>query len=110
MLMCLFNHLVMKKSLPIYYNLRKSLILPGLSAIVMGGTSFGIYHLFSFLFGKFMKSEYFINMFATMIAAMFAVFIYFVVLIKSGGANENDIMRFPKGSSIVRILKMVRIL
>ncbi len=110
MLMCLFNHLVMKKSLPIYYNIKKTLILPGISSLVMGGTSFGIYHLFSFLFGRFMKNEYFINLFATMVAAMFAVFIYFVVLIKSGGANENDIMRFPKGYSIVKILKAVRIL
>lgn len=110
MMMCLFNHLVMRKYLPISYNMKKSLILPSISAVVMGGSSFGVYHLFAFLFGKFMTSGYFINLFATMIAAMFAVFIYFAVLIKSGGANEADIRRFPKGSSIAKILKTIRIL
>lgn len=110
MLMCLLNHLVMKKSLPISYNMKKTLVLPGISAVVMGGTSFGVYHLSSFLLKKFMGGEYFINLFSTLIASFFAIFIYFVVLIKSGGANEDDIKRFPKGASIAKLLKILRIL
>ena len=76
----------------------------------MGAAAFGIYKLFEFVFGLFMGSPYFINLFSTLISVFFAAFIYFAVLIKSGGASEEDIRRFPKGSSIVSLLKKIRLL
>ena len=53
---------------------------------------------------------YFINLIATMIAVLAAVVVYFAVLIKSGGATEDDIKRFPKGASIARLLKKIKLL
>ncbi len=109
-MMCVLNNFFMKRSLEITYDIKKTYVLPIISAAVMGGAAFGIHYLFSMLFGLFVGSEYFTNLFAAMIAIIVAIIIYFVVLIKSGGASEDDIRRFPKGTSIVRVLKKTKIL
>jgi stage V sporulation protein B len=110
MMMCLLNNFVMKRHLPIKNDLKKTYLYPVVSSAVMGGTAFGIHKLFSLIFKQFVGSEYFVNLFSTLVAVLFAVFIYFVVLIKSGGASEEDIKRFPKGTSIVSLLKKIRVL
>ena len=110
LLMCILNNFFMKRSLEISYDIKKTYILPAVSAVVMGAAALGIYYLFSLIFGTFVGSEYFTNLFATIIAIIVAIIIYFVVLIKSGGASEEDIRRFPKGTAIVRILKKTKML
>ncbi|MBR1670477.1 MAG: polysaccharide biosynthesis protein [Butyrivibrio sp.] len=108
--MCILNHFVMVRNLPVQNDLKKTYLYPTVSSLVMGGAAFGIHFLFSYIFSFFVKSDYFVNLFSTLIAVLFAVFIYFVVLIKSGGASEEDIRRFPKGAGIVSIFKKIRIL
>ena len=101
---------VMRKYIPVANDIKKAYVLPAISAAIMGGAAYLIHFLFSLLFGKFMGSEYFVNLLATIIAILVAIFVYFIVLIKSGGASEEDIRRFPKGGSIASILKKLRIL
>lgn len=110
LLMCILNNFFMKRSLEISYDIKKTYILPIVSAVVMGGVAFGMYYLSAFLFGKFIGSEYFVNLFSTIVSIAVAIPIYFVVLIKSGGASEEDIKRFPKGASIAKILKRLRLI
>ncbi len=109
LIMCVLNNLVMKKHLPIVNDIKKTYLYPIISSVVMGGVAFGVYHLFALIFRQFVGSDYFVNLFSTLVAVAVAVPVYFVVLIKSGGATQDDIRRFPKGASIVRILKKVRI-
>ena len=110
LVMCILNNIVMKRNLPIVNDFKKTYLFPTVSSIIMGAAAFGIYKLFELLFGLFMGSPYFINLFSTLISVFFAAFIYFAVLIKSGGASEEDIKRFPKGSSIVSLLKKIHLL
>jgi stage V sporulation protein B len=110
LVMCLLNNFVMTRSLPVKYDLKKTYLFPIIASAVMGGAAFGIYQLFSLIFRQFVDSDYFVNLFSTAVAVLFAVFIYFLVLIRSGGASEEDIKRFPKGASIVSLLKKIRIL
>ena len=109
-LMCLLNNMVMRKHIPVFNDIKKTYVLPVISAVVMGVAAFLVHFLFSLLFGLFIGSDYFVNLIATAIAILVAIFVYFIVLIKSGGASEEDIRRFPKGTSIVRLLKKLRIL
>ncbi|MCR5670977.1 MAG: polysaccharide biosynthesis protein [Butyrivibrio sp.] len=109
-LMCLLNNFVMKRHIPIRNDFKKTYLIPVFASSVMGAGAFGVYGLFDFLIKKIIGGEYFPNLIATVIAVFVSVFVYFLVLIKSGGANEDDIRRFPKGSSIVSILKKIRIL
>ena len=109
-MMCLLNNFVMYRYLPIHNDLKKTYLFPSVSAIVMGIAAYIVYELFNLLFGLFIYSDYFANLFATMIAVVVAGFVYFVVLIKSGGATQEDIKRFPKGTAIVGLLKKIKLL
>ncbi len=110
LMMCILNNIVMKKHIPIKYDFRKTYLLPSISALVMGIVAFCVHMLFEKLFKMFVGSAYLCNLLATMIAVGIAMFVYFAVLIKSGGASEDDIKRFPKGVKIAQILKKLRIL
>ncbi len=110
LVMCLLNNFVMKRNLPIRNDFKKTYLLPTISSVVMGASAFGIYQLFALIFRQFVGSDYFVNLFAAMIAVFFGAFIYFAVLVRSGGASEEDIRRFPKGNSIVKILREIKIL
>ena len=126
-LMCILNNMVMRKHIRATYDFRKTYILPCISAIVMGIVAFCVHMIFDELFimllsnvvkpevieefgGLPRKMLYFSNLAATIIAVLVAMFVYFAVLIKSGGASEDDIKRFPKGVKIAQILKKIRIL
>lgn len=109
-MMCVLNNIFMHKYLPVYYDLKKTYLYPSVSALVMGVAAFGVYELFEFLFSFIISSKYFANLFATFVAVFVAAFVYFAVLIKSGGATEDDIKRFPKGTSIAGILKKIKLL
>lgn len=109
-IMCLLNNYVMQKNLPITYDLKKTYFLPIISSAVMGAAAYGVFKLFELIFKNFVGSYYFVNLFSTLVAVAAAVCVYFVVLIKSGGATEDDIRRFPKGVGIVNILKKIHLL
>ena len=100
----------MKRNLHINNDFKKTYLFPAISSLVMGAGAFLIHMLLSMLFALFVPGEYFVNLFATILAVLAAVLIYFTVLIKSGGATREDILRFPKGRSIVSALEKIRIL
>lgn len=109
-MMCVLNNIVMRKYIPLESEIKKTYILPIISAVVMGVVSFGLHRLIEFLIGFVLPSDYFANLIATFIAIIAAIFVYFVVLIKSGGASEEDIKRLPKGRSVALLLRKLRIL
>ncbi len=109
-MMCILNNVVMVKKLPITTDFKKTYILPVISSAVMGALAFGIYELAALLIGRTALGDYFVNLISTIIAVFAAVFVYFLILIKSEGASEEDIKRFPKGTAIAGLLKRIRIL
>lgn len=109
-MMCVLNNKAMKQNLHISYDLKKTYVMPVISSIIMGGVAYLVHMLLSIFFKLFIGSDYFINIFSTFLAVMVAVPVYFIVLIKSGGATREDILRFPKGASIVALLEKIRIL
>lgn len=109
-LMCLLNNLVMKRNLKIVNDFKKTYVFPIISSIAMGGVCYGIHFGINFVLKTLMGGEYFPNLIATAFSVLAGVFVYFLVLVKSGGASREDIMRFPKGRSIVSLLEKIRIL
>ncbi len=127
LLMCVLNAASLKKFIATTTNYKKTYLLPIASAVIMGGIAYLTYDFVVLIFygvnrlsGKivdpdfgfldYMYSNYFVNLFATIIAVAVAAFVYFAVLIRSGGATEAEIRKFPKGASIASILKKLRIL
>lgn len=109
LLMCILNNIVMKRSIAVSYDFRKTYALPVISAIVMGIVAFCIHMVFEKLFKLFL-GPYFSNLIATMIAVFIGAFTYFAVLIKTGGATREDILKFPKGAKIAGLLEKIRLL
>ena len=107
--MCILNNVVMTSNITVTYDFRKTYALPVISAMVMGIVAFCV-HLLSEMLFKLFLGPYFSNLIATMIAVFVGAFVYFAVLIKTGGASEDDIKRFPKGTKIAQILKKIRIM
>lgn len=107
--MCILNNIVMTSNIRVTYDFRKTYALPIISAMVMGIVAFCVHLIFEMLF-KLFFGPYFSNLIATMIAVFVGAFTYFAVLIKTGGASEDDIKRFPKGTKIVGLLEKIRLL
>ncbi len=127
LLMCVLNSVSLKKQISAPVNYKKTYLLPIASAVIMGGIAYLTYDLVvlisygasrvsglisdpEFGFLDYMYSNYFVNLIAALVAVAVAVFVYFAVLIRSGGATETEIKRFPKGATIASILKKLKIL
>ena len=128
LLMCILNSLSLKKYIVISNDIKKTYVLPIISSLVMGVTSWGTYQLISFVFyiieknsfastveesvtfNEYLFSNYFVNFSATFISIIVAVVVYFVVLIASGGASEDELKRLPKGHKAVGLFKKLKLL
>ncbi len=127
LLMCILNAASLKRYISTTTNYKKTYLLPIASSIIMGGVAYLTYDLVVLIifgikklsgaiadpeigFLDFMYSNYFVNLFASIIAIAVAAFVYFAVLIRSGGTTEAEIRKFPKGATIAAFLKKLRIL
>lgn len=97
LVMFILNHLAIRKFIGYKQELIKTFIIPLLVSVVMGGVSFGMYHLF-LLFLPVSTS--------CIIALLVAVVIYFIGMILLKGFRENELMRIPLlGRPLITLLK-----
>ena len=97
LVMFILNHLAIRKFIGYRQELNKTFIIPLIVSAVMGGVSFGIYHLFR-LFLPVTAS--------CIIALVVAVVIYFAGMIALKGFRESELMRIPVlGKTLVNLLK-----
>ena len=101
MIMCLLNGLALRKHLRYRQEIRRTFIVPVLSAILMGVISRVIYKvLFTILGGTS-----FAMLISLVIAVMIAVAVYFAALLAMKGLRERELLAFPKGHLLVKIAK-----
>ena len=110
LMMCVLNELSIAKYLRVRQDIVKMYLIPILSSIAMGGCAFGAYRLFSFLISKVLPREYFANLISVLIAIFVAVVVYAVGMVKTKGVTEDELLSFPKGNKIVRILRKVNLI
>jgi stage V sporulation protein B len=128
LLMCILNSMSLKKSITTNNDFKKTYVLPGIAAVVMGVFAFLSYVLVSFIaysigriqsigtvaaelkFADYMYTNYFVNLVSAMVAMIVAVIVYFVMLVKIGGASESEIRRIPKAYLLVNVMKKLRIM
>ncbi|WP_026669864.1 putative polysaccharide biosynthesis protein [Butyrivibrio sp. AE3006] len=110
LMMCVLNEVAIGRYLDVFQDYKKLYLLPGLSAAFMGIFAFLVYRLFDYLLGLFLGSDYFVN-FISVAAAMFvAVIVYALMMVKTKAVTEDELLSFPKGGSMVRLLKKVHIM
>ena len=80
----------------------KTFIIPVLCSLIMGAAAFGVYE------GLFKLTK--LMPVAFVFAFVIAVIVFAVSMLLLKGLEEEDIIKFPKGASLVRLFKKLNLL
>ncbi|MCR5686256.1 MAG: polysaccharide biosynthesis protein, partial [Lachnospiraceae bacterium] len=109
-LMCVFNHRSIQGTLELRGSSRHEVTAPLLASACMGIVSFLVYRGVSLLLGLFAVGEYLTNLIALLPALFIAVETYGLLIVRLGGVTEEELLMMPRGRSIVRWMRKLRIL
>lgn len=111
LLICILNWNAIYKILNYRQEVIKTFLLPAAASIIMGAAGLGIYRLlYALNFSAIGFSDNRSNLISTVIAIVFAVIIYLILLVLFGAVSEEEIKGFPKGHVLVNLLKKCHIL
>ncbi len=99
--MCILNGLAIKKYLRYRQEIRRTFVIPLISAIVMSIVSKIVYNVLYVVLGEGTVAL----CVALLVGVMLAVVIYFTVLLAMRGIRERELRAFPKGHLLVKIAK-----
>lgn len=106
LLIFVVNGVFLKKYLDYVPDVKNVFLKPLAFSLVMGAGAFLVYQLFDRVFA-FMGSAYFVNLFAALIAIVFAVALYFFLMLRSGTISESMVLGIPKGKKIAGLLRKI---
>ncbi len=101
-LMCMLNARSIRRYLRYRQEIRKTFVLPTISAALMGAAAYGTYRLVYRLCSN--------NLTGLMAAIMIAVIVYGVLLIKIGCVDEVELYGMPGGRKLVRVAHKLHLL
>jgi len=101
-IMCILNHSAIRRTTGYRQELKKTVLIPTISAAVMGVCAFGSYQLFHMA----CKS----NLLSTLLAIMIAVAVYGVLLIKLKCMNAEEMKQMPGGTRLLGICRKLRLM
>lgn len=101
-IMCFLNHLSIRKLLGYRQEIRKTFLIPTISAAVMGVVTFGIYKLI------FMVCK--INAIATLLSIAAAIVVYGVMLIVLKCMTIDELRQMPGGTRLIGVMKKLRLM
>ncbi|MBE5971907.1 MAG: polysaccharide biosynthesis protein [Lachnoclostridium sp.] len=102
LIMCLLNHWAIRRTIGYRQEIKKTFVIPTISAAVMGGCTFGVYKLIYMV----IKS----NAVATVFSIFVAVAVYGVLLIKLKCLDEEELRQMPGGTRLLGIFKKVHLM
>ena len=100
--MCLLNGRSVRKYLKYRQEWIRTYVIPLAASVLMGAAAYGVYHGLYFL----VKS----NAVCLVAAILAAVVIYFVLVIRMGGVREEELLRLPKGRSLLGLAKRLHLM
>ncbi len=102
LLVCILNWMSIAEILDYKQEIKTTFIIPAISALIMGGVSFGLYKLIYMILP--------VNAVAVIIAIIIAMIVYFAALLLLKGVSEEELSGFPKGDMLVRLAKKLTLL
>ena len=108
LLMCFLNSSALKKYSGFEQEIKKTFIIPAICSIFMGAAAFVIYFLLDHVL--IMIGGRIRNAIAFVIAFVIAVIVYAITLLLFKGLSEDEIRKFPKGTTIIRFAKKFHLL
>jgi len=102
LIMCVLNHWAIRRTIGYRQEIKKTFLIPTISAAIMGGCTFGVYKLFYMV----LKS----NALATIVSIFVAIAVYGVLLIKLRCLDEDEMRQMPGGTRLLGIFKKVHLM
>lgn len=102
LLLCIFNQITVRKALQYRQEVDKTFIRPLLASLLMGAVAYGVYEVVYYVCS--------INLVALSLAIVFAVALYFVLIISWKAVTEEELRSMPKGYMVIAIAKKLKIL
>ncbi|MBQ9505333.1 MAG: polysaccharide biosynthesis protein [Lachnospiraceae bacterium] len=99
--MCILNQIAIRRFLNYAQEIKRTFLVPFISAALMGVIVFGVYKLFALFAG---------NMLSTLISIVIGVGVYSIAIMKLGGVREAELKEMPGGGLILRITRIFHIL
>lgn len=113
LMMCIFNSLGVRKYLGYNQEIKKTFVIPAISALIMGILGYVFYEGIMTICGNFLLTllpARLVILACMMITIIFCVVIYFIAELKLGGVTEEELSGFPKGGSLIRLAKRLSLL
>ena len=101
LVMCILNGLSIRKHLRYTQEVKRTFIIPTISAAVMGLVCW----LVNLLFSMFLSVVP-----ATMLSILIGVIVYFVILIGLKGIKESELRNIPCGGAVVAVAKLLHLM
>ncbi|MCD8069315.1 MAG: hypothetical protein LUE87_10630, partial [Lachnospiraceae bacterium] len=95
----LLNQLDVKKALDCRIDFVHVYAKPGLSALAMGAAAWVVYHGIYFLLPS--------NVVCLAVSVVFAVVVYLVLLVVTGGLTEQTLYNIPRGYMLIPLLRRI---
>lgn len=108
-LMCIFNGISIRKHLEYKQEMFRTFLLPLIAAFWMGLLAGGVYYGLKILLEPHF-SEYTVNIICLIPSLFIAVLVYFMLVIKLGALNKNEIKAMPKGHLLLRIAEKLHLI
>ncbi len=113
LMMCIFNSLGVRKYLGYRQEIRKTFVIPAISAVIMGLFGYVFYQGIWFLASPvllLLLPVRLVVLLAMMLSILFCVAVYFVAELKLGGVTEEELSGFPKGTALIRLGRKLQLL
>lgn len=101
LVMCVMNEHDIREACGYMQEKQRTYVIPAISAAIMGVAAFLVNLVLEVSIG---------GRLSTLIVLMVAVVVYAVSLLKLKGLSEDELLSLPKGASIIRVCKKLRLL
>ena len=101
-IIALLNQLAVRRHIGYKQEILKTFVLPFAASLIMGAASYGVYRLVLSFTGSMRLS--------VIPAVIAAVPVYFIALFLVRAVTEEELKAFPKGASIIRIARKLKLM
>ena len=101
-IMCFLNHRAIRKTIGYRQEIKKTILIPTISAAIMGVCTVGVYKLLYAV----IKS----NAISTILSIVAAVAVYGILLIKLKCLDETELRQMPGGTRLLGIFRKLRLM
>lgn len=101
-IMAVLNQIAVARAIGYKQEIKKTFVMPLVASLIMGGVAFGVYQLV-YHFTASMRIS-------VIPALIVGIIVYFIILPIVSGITESELKSFPKGATLVKIAKKLRLI